>query len=127
MISLIGLLFGLLAIIILVSGIFLEKKNRTWNKLVSLHGEIPPDLKEIKYKVQMVFFKQAKDSKYDYFNSMKVARRKEGVEFKPTLNHFLLKPLFLPYSELEKVGKKRLFILNRTVYKIRKSDLMIAI
>ena len=40
---------------------------------------------------------------------MNVAIGDKGIVLRPTINHCLLKPIFLPYRELEVIGKERIF------------------
>jgi len=92
-------------------GLYMDTKNAIWNALHRKFNVLPVRKNNIKYRVQMVFFRLEQEGEYDYFNSMKVCIDENGIEFQPTINHFFLKPIFLSHESLEKVGSKRLFLL----------------
>jgi predicted AlkP superfamily pyrophosphatase or phosphodiesterase len=115
-----------LTLCIVCYGSYQDIQNKKWKALVSFFESINYVDKESKSKVQMVFFKYAHENDYDYFNSMKVVKNNKGITFKPTLNHYFLKPLFIPWIRLEKIGDRRLFILKREVFKINGLNILIA-
>lgn len=117
----------IIAVIVLCNSFYKDMKNPIWNSFVSKFGDIPSNETEKSFTVQMVFFKFEMDEEFDYLNSMQVAKTEYGVEIKPTINNFIMRPVFFPWSELEKVEEKRLFVLNRTVYKIYNQNTYIAI
>ncbi len=127
MVDFIAWIFAICFVILICYSLYMDTKNEIWNILLSSFNEIPARKYKIRYKDKMVFFKAEKETEYDYFNSMKVAIHDDGIEFQATINHFFLKPLFLPYASLEKVGSKRLFLLRRTVYKVLGKDIFIAL
>lgn len=97
-----------------------DLNNEIWNRLVdSFH------LNSIRYskqvKIQAVYFKQSDDSSFDCFNSMNVCRSEEGVLMYPTINHYFLKPIFIPWTEMEKISDS--LIGNKEEYRLAKLDL----
>jgi len=119
--------FFIFFVCLIIYSLYEDTKNNTWNALVAKYGNIPEWAHSISYSDKMVFFKREHEKNFDYFNSMKVARLENGIEFQPTIVHFVLKPLFLPYDEMEEIGKKNLFIWRRTVYKVKGTDILIGV
>ena len=52
---------------------------------------------------------------------MNVCRSEEGVLMYPTINHYFLKPIFIPWTELEKISDS--LIGNKEEYRLAKLDL----
>lgn len=80
-----------------------DLSNEIWNRLVeSFHSDSISSSKQV--KIQAVYFKQSDDSSFDHFNSMNVCRSEDGVLMYPTINHYFLKPIFIPWTEMEKIS-----------------------
>ncbi|WP_108946997.1 hypothetical protein [Shewanella halifaxensis] len=97
-----------------------DLNNEIWNKLVdSFHSDSISSSKQA--SIQAVYFKLNNDSSFDHFNSMNVCRSEEGVLMYPTINHYFLKPIFIPWTEMEKISDS--LIGNKEEYRLAKLDL----
>lgn len=123
----ITLLLAVFLVSLLIYTLYQETKHEIWNKLVSRYGCLKKDLRSDDIRVQMVFFRMEDEVEFSYFNSMNVGYGEHGIEIAPTLNHLFLKPIFIPRSDIENIGKKRLFLLERTIYKVKGLDVFLGI
>lgn len=123
----ISIVFLFFFIALVIYGAFKEMRNPVWQCLVKNFG-VPSAHQFAGVEcIQMFFFKNVIDKDFDYINSAKIFFSEQGVFIKPTINHFWLDSIFLPWSELEAVDRKRFFLSKRTVYRIRSAELLIAI
>jgi len=107
--------------------IFQERKNPVWNLLVKHYQLAPHTLCKTSYSTNMVFFKLNQFDEYDYFNSMYVGKTEIGLIIKPTLNHYFVKGIYIPWDNLKEVDRKRLFLRKITVYQVAQSNVFLAI
>jgi hypothetical protein len=127
MIFLISLLVLISTSIVIFYLLYKETKNSIWKAFISSFGNIPIPISVDSWNVQMIFFKNNDSEEFDYFNSMKVAKLSDGFLIKPTINHCLLRSIFIPYVDIIKIDEKRLFFARRAVYKVKKKNLYIAL
>lgn len=107
--------------------LYSDTQNKVWNELAISFPNSNGQHSNSNYKIQMVFFRRESEKKFDYFNSMKVFIDEKGVYMRPTLNHYFLKPVFIPLKSLKPVKEKYLFIKKRRVFKVDGYDICIAI
>ncbi len=74
----------------------------------------------------MFFFRENTDNEYNYLNSMRVIETSDGVYLFPTINHFMVRRMYIPWKDLNKVGEKRLFLMKRRVFSIINTDIVVA-
>lgn len=123
----ISIIFVLLFTMLIVYALYSDTQNKVWEELALTYPSSNDLCSNSKYKIQMVFFRKECEKKFDYFNSMKVLMDEKGISMKPTLNHYFLKPIFIPLKNVKLVKEKYLFIKKRKVFKVDGHDICIAI
>ena len=131
MISHIDLVIFLGVLAVIAFSVYQDTKNQVLNLLASEYPKPSGyrlDRKCVETSIEMVFFwLSGKQEDYDYLNSMKVCLSKEGISVLPTVNHFAMRPLFIPWDELEIVGMRKLWMRERLVLSTRRASVNIAI
>ena len=74
----------------------------------------------------MFFFSSNASDEYDYLNSMKIVETSHGVFLIPTINHCMIRSMFIPWTDLKKLSEKRLFLIKRRVFLVVNSNIVIA-
>ena len=131
MTSYIDIVIFVVVLVVIAYSFYQDRNNELWSALASAYlmsENVGFDRATADSDIEMVFFwSKDKQEDYDYFNSMKVSVADSGIAFLPTINHLAIKPVFIPWNELEIVGSRKLWMKERLVLSARQSYVNVTI